>query len=241
MMQKKQRFSAECEAIILKKSILNILLSLLFLIAFNTVFFLVLGLEHPISVWISYGCIHFAYLMLIANSLFTRKSSQAHLFGASLYVISKAYFLIELVVGIFFILLSLDGFKLALIIQLLLAIVYLAAFLTCMLANEHTADSVERRENEVAYIKTAATRVKLLMDKSSDKNANREIEKVYDALHSSPTRSIPLVRNIESTITDRISDLERAVRADSVSDIISVSKHILSLIDERNVRLRLNQ
>lgn len=225
----------------MRKIILNILLSLLFLIGFNTFFFLVFGYKHPVSVWIAYGCIHFAYLMLLANPLFVRKSSRAYLFAGTLYFITKTYFGIELVVGSLFILLSLDGYKLSLIVQLLLLFAYLTVFYVYMIANEHTADSVKRQEYEVAYIKTTASRVKLLMDKMSDKSANKKIESVYDALHSSPTKSNGSVRNIEIAIVNSVADLERAVRSDSVSDVIAVSNNVISLIEERNMRLRLNQ
>ena len=38
-----------------KKSILFILLDLVFLAVFNTVFFVVGGTNHPASVWVAYG------------------------------------------------------------------------------------------------------------------------------------------------------------------------------------------
>ena len=44
-----------------KKIALWIILDLIFLIVFNTVFFVAGGADHPASVWISYGFIHFAY------------------------------------------------------------------------------------------------------------------------------------------------------------------------------------
>ena len=69
-----------------------------------------------------------------------------------------------------------------------------------MIANEYTADSVERHEDEVAYIKNAASRVKMLIGKASDKKDNKEIERVYDLLHSSPSRSIAIVKSLEEQI-----------------------------------------
>ena len=40
-----------------KKTVLWIILDLIFLAIFNTVFFVMTGLQHPASVWISYGFI----------------------------------------------------------------------------------------------------------------------------------------------------------------------------------------
>ena len=42
----------------IRKSVLWTLLDLVFLIAFNLIFFIVSGLTHTISVWISYTFIH---------------------------------------------------------------------------------------------------------------------------------------------------------------------------------------
>lgn len=62
-----------------------------------------------------------------------------------------------------------------------------------MIANENTADSTERHEDEVAYIKEFL-RVKMLVGKSTDRNANKEMERVYDLLHSSPSKSSMTVK-----------------------------------------------
>ena len=63
-----------------KKTVLWIILDLIFLAIFNTVFFVMTGLQHPASVWISYGFIHFAYLMVIVTPFLIRKSSRIWLF-----------------------------------------------------------------------------------------------------------------------------------------------------------------
>ena len=68
-----------------KKSVLWILLDLVFLAVFNTVFFVAGGTDHTASVWISYGFIHFAYLMVLVTPFLIRKSSSAAVFGFSLY------------------------------------------------------------------------------------------------------------------------------------------------------------
>ena len=57
-----------------KKNVLWILLDLVFLIVFNVVFFVAGGTDHPASVWISYGFIHFSYIMLLITPILIRKS-----------------------------------------------------------------------------------------------------------------------------------------------------------------------
>lgn len=224
-----------------KKSVLWIILDLVFLIVFNTVFFVAGGFEHPASVWLSYGFIHFAYLMVIATPFLIRKSSSAAVFGFSLYSISSTYFLIEFAVGLIFIFLRQESVKAALIVQIIIVGIYAVILISHLLANESTADSIERREEEVSYIKTAVSRVKALIGKLDNKKANKEVEKVYDLLHSSPTRTISSAHSLEMEIKNKISELEGAVAAKDNDVVITLSGELLQTIEERNRKIRLSQ
>ena len=224
-----------------KKSVLWILLDLIFLVVFNTVFFVAGGTYHTASVWISYGFIHFAYLMVLVTPFLIRKSSSAAVFGFSLYSISSTYFLIEFVVGLIFIFMKSESCKASLIVQVIVAGIYAVLLLSHLIANEHTADSVERHEEEVAYIKTASSRVKALIGKTNDKKANKEIEKAYDTLHSSPSKTVATVRSIESNVMNKVAELEGAVSDQDTATIITTAGEIVALMEERNRKIRLSQ
>lgn len=224
-----------------KKSILWILLELVFLAVFNTVFFVAGGTDHIASVWISYGFIHFAYLMVLVTPFLIRKSSSAAVFGFSLYSISSTYFLLEFVVGLIFIFMKIESYKASLIVQVIVAGIYAVLLLSHLIANEHTADSIERHEEEVAYIKTASSRVKVLIGKANDKKANKEIEKAYDALHSSPSKTVATVRSIESDVMNKVAELEGAVSDQDIARIITTAGEIVALMEERNRKIRLSQ
>ncbi len=79
------------------------------------------------------------------------------------------------------------------------------------------------------------------MDRMSDKKANKEIEKLYDLLHSSPSKSSPAVKDIEVEIADRVEGLEAKVRKDLAEDVIRICGEIISLTEERNRILQTNQ
>ena len=224
-----------------KKIALWIILDLIFLIVFNTVFFVAGGADHPASVWISYGFIHFAYLMVVLTPFLIRRSSSAAVFGLSLYAVSSYYFLVEFVIGLIFIFIRGESYKAALIVQVIIAGIYAVMLLSNMLANEHTADQIERQEDEVAYIKTVSSRVKMLIGRAQDKRANKEIEKAYDILHASPSRSIAAVSSIEFDILKHIAELEVAVYDQNTPLIITVAGEIVALAEERNRKIRLSQ
>ena len=77
------------------------------------------------------------------------------------------------------------------------------------------------------------------MGKASDKKANREIERAYDILHSSPSRSIATVSYLEEEINDKVSDLEDAVSADKTEAIIAIAGELVAKTEERNRKLKI--
>lgn len=221
-----------------KKNILWILLDIVFLAVFNTVFFMVGGTDHPASAWISYGFIHFSYLMILVTPFLIRKSSSQAVFGFSLYSVSAVYFFVEFIVGLVFIFIGSESYKASLVVQVIISGIYAVMLISNLIANEYTADSVEQHEDEVAYIKNAASRVKILIGKASDKKANKEIERAYDLLHSSPSKSNNAVAPLESAILRTIYELESAVSSKDEDAIFSKSREIISLAETRNDELK---
>ena len=160
-----------------KKNVLWLLLDLVFLVIFNVVFFVLGGTEHPASVWISYGFIHFSYIMLLITPKLIRKSSSSAVFGFSLYSISSAYFLIAFIVGVIFVFVRSESYKVSLVSQVIIAGLYLIMLISHMIANEHTADSIERHEMELQYVKESSAKIKGIMGSVEDRKLKKQIEK----------------------------------------------------------------
>ena len=221
-----------------KKVVLGILLDLVFLIVFNTIFFVLGGTSHSVTAWISYGFIHFSYLMVILTPILIRESSEASLFGMTICGISSVYFIFEFVVGVVFILINPKTIKASLCIQVIIAGIYLAILLINLIANEATADNVQKQQEEVAFIKNVSSRVKVLMDKVDDKKAK---EQMYDLLHSSPSKSSVSVQALENDVQNKIGELENAVLADDKNTIIKIAKEVITLMEERNRKVRVGR
>ena len=91
-----------------KKRILWILLDLVFLIIFNTIFFLLGGVHNKSSVWVAYGFIHFSYIMLLFTpSLCKRRTEQIEM-RLSVDSVSLLYFWVTFVIGVVFIIVKPD-------------------------------------------------------------------------------------------------------------------------------------
>lgn len=221
-----------------KKNILWILLDLVFLVVFNVVFFVAGGTQHPASVWISYGFIHFAYIMLLVTPFLVRKSSSAAVFGLSLYSISSTYFFVAFITGIVFIVMHPETYKASLLVQVVIAGIYAIMLLSNMIANEHTADSIERHEVELQYVKQSSAMLKGIMEMTDDKTLKKKIEKAYDLLHSSQVKSSSSVRDYEVTVMDLIEVLEGNVSRNDVVAANTTLEKIMKNANERNRRLK---
>ena len=223
----------------MKKTVLYILLDLVFLIVFNAIFFLADGSDRNLAVWISYAFIHIAYLMTLVTPLLSGKSKNSGTYGAVIGSVSFTYFILEFITGVIIILVNPESFKAALIIQLILAGIYFVLLFSNMIANINTNESEERRQIELAYVKESSMRLKTIMDMAEDKALAKKIEKVYDLIHSSQARTDISVRDIELRVMALISELANAVATGNTEAADAITAQIILNATERNTRLKL--
>jgi hypothetical protein len=215
-----------------------IILDLIFLIIFNTIFFSVLLQKQNIGIWISYGFIHFSYLMLLLTIFLIKKRTSSTIFGFSLFSISTIYFLTELVVGIVFLALSLDKFHITLIVQVCLAGLYGIILISNMIANEHTAASEERRQKEIFFIKDAISKLKIILSKIDDATIRKKVEKVLDVISTSPVKSHYELFDIEAKILESIDSLDESITNGDKNAVNSLLKSLIDYINTRNIQAR---
>lgn len=222
-----------------RSKVLWIAACLLFVGIFNAIFFIAGGTEHITSVWISYGFIHFACLMLLCTNSLTPKSKNRAVLGFPLYIVSSIYLIVELVVGVVYILAAPYNYTGALLIQLVIAALYGVIFIVNMIANEHTAGTEAERQYEIMFIKTASSKLKSIMGGISDDADRRKIERIYDAVRSSPAKSNPDLYQAEKDIMYAIEKIESALSRGEADRISILADSLLSAVNERNQKLRL--
>lgn len=220
-------------------NILWLMLDSLFLIVFNLLFFMFIYTENiQDSVWISYGFIHFAYLLLLATPLLVRRGKADYIYRRPLYAITATYFLIELVAGTVLILKIPDNFTLTIVLQVILAAIFIAWLLSHLIANEHTANSVERREVELQYVKESASRIQSILRQITDRAANKKVQMLYDLIHSSPVKSHCDVYPVEQEVINEIETLIRTVKQNDIEKIVIITDKIYNLAEKRNNKLK---
>jgi len=221
-----------------KGNMLRVILISIFLIVFNSLYFVLGGIDRNASVWISYCFIHFAYFMLLFTPRLVRAGKSAAVFSFSLYAVTSAYFLLEFVIGVMFIMISPNSYQAAFFVQLVIAGIYGIAIVSNMFANEHTADAEEKRQPQIDYVKKASAQLKGVLERVADKNAKKKVERAYDTLSSSPVKSHPDLASLEDRILKFIHALENAVSAENSDTIIALAGSLETAIHERNRQLK---
>ena len=224
-----------------KINVLWTILYLIFLVVFNLIFYMVGGTDHPASVWISYFFIHFAYVMLVCTPFLVKKGREAAVFGFSLSSISAGYFLVEFITGLIFILVAPEGYKVTVIVQVLITAVYAAALLSNMIANEYTGAATERHQAELQYVKESSMRLKAVMNEMSRGKAAKKVERAYDLIHSSPVKTDRQVADIEYAVFEELERLENAAAQNNEEAVSEIADKLMKLANERNRRLKLLQ
>lgn len=114
-------------------------------------------------------------------------------------------------------------------------VVLLGAALVYLLANglvnADTAAQQERHERELHYVKTAASRIKAMVDAATDKRSEAELEKLYYAVNSSPLRSCGAAHSVEQQLLAMLDDLEDSPDAATTERLC---KEMVRLANRRN-------
>lgn len=189
------------------------------------------------SVWISYAFIHLAYILLLFTPAFVRNTTNKAVLAFPLDVISTSYFLVVFIIGLIFLFLKQESYTVALIIQLMLLGIYAVLMLSHMLANEDTADSVERHEMELQYVRESSSQLNRIAYSIEDKQFRKRIEHLYDLLNSSPVKSNNSVRDYELLVLNSIDELEMAINNGDYSSAEYIINRIELNAVERNRRL----
>lgn len=224
----------------MKKNILTIILNTVFIVVFNTLFFLNGGTQHIASIWITYGFLHFAYLMVLITPLITSlRGSYPVLSQTIIYIISLLYFVIELFFAIVSFVIKTQNIKLIVSIEIIITGLYAIILIINLLTDNSIVNKQQHYESENNFIKGISAQIKYIESIVTDKYAKSKLESLYYLVHSSPSKSSDSVRFYENEIMRSISVLDELVANNNISDIIRISKEIEKLVNKRNFELKM--
>ncbi len=227
----------------MKSSIIKIIISLVFLALFNTFFFLLGGIQHTTTEWVSYGFIHAAYLMLLLTPLFCIGNPKGvSVQTGSLYLRATFYFFTELIVGVAFLIAKPETLTWPLVVQAILAAVFLILQLASVLANDASNAALKQQKTESIQIQTLVLRLRNSMQTLEDENLRKHVKRCVDLLDASPLESFSEIADTEVTMQGAVDilcfDIDSGMNAET---IIKDAKNLIIAISKRNSAITLHR
>lgn len=222
----------------MKKRVLIILLLSLFLVLFNVMFFLLGAHENAnASRWISYGAIHLSYLLMIFSPMIVRGLKSDKIFGFPLATVSIAYFCLEFVIGLIFILFNPEGWKAAFLIQLILFVAYAACALIVLIMGAKAEEDEKEKVAPGVFVGKAGELLADAIKRAPEGEARDAVNAAAYALSQTSPYSSEEVLGIEGQIVNRIKDLRVAAEKKDKDGIIAIAGDVRGMIEQRSAML----
>lgn len=209
-----------------------LILKLVFPVIFNLAFFLALGFTATTSQWLSWAAINVSYGAFLWT---LREPVKANLsvLRFSLYLIGACYWVVELVVGLVFMLLLAHSPMLAGIVQLVLFGLFLVVLLSSKMANVSTEQSLERQRTQGQFLQGLRSGVSACY---SQMNLT-ELQDLEQALEVSPLVSTAAVAALEQELRANLSKLKQAVATQDHKQAQQLAATMLLQVKQRNAML----
>lgn len=222
----------------MKTTLIRIVFTLVFLVVFNTLFFLLSGTDNPTSVWVSYAYIHVAYFTILFLPVLKTKGDASYYLSSVLYGQAITYFLLELIAGVVFIIYRMESPVWSLVVQTALWLIFVVLILGNAWANQATAQSLEKRKQDIDTYQSMRMSLKRLMAKTDKPELKRLIADCSDKLEASSSRQTQESEKIDIEIEQVIASLRQSITGDDVEESTSLARQLAGLIEERKTILK---
>lgn len=213
-------------------------IKLILLAIFNISFFTVTKAACSFSMWLSYGFIHFAFLMFFLSPLFVRRSrNSTHVAIESVSLVTALYFIAALAAGIFFLfnpLLTVFQYSVeSAITGIYLIILILTVVLNNSIAKNENSLSEEKRVLDNMYVKSEFIKMK-----KTGENLMSKINAFQEDVKYSPVKSSESVKATENQILSILDEITMDIEKLSDSEINTKIDNCQNLLKQRNMLLR---
>ncbi len=217
----------------MKININRLLLTILFPVVFIFLFFLFAGTVHGATCWIGFAFAIFSFLVFMATPMFVSKSKSSHIFGFTAATMTGLYFGITFIFSVVFMIWDFEQWAFAVGAEIILLVAFLLLFLPVLSADEKTAADENIKQEQIYSVKAFATKAKLIAQKTTDLQIRKMVGSVYDELNSMPSNTNSSTCSVDSSISQSLNDLERAVDCADSAEIKQISDKLIFLIRER--------
>ena len=209
---------------------------------FNLLVFMIFKTRTDVF-WLSYAFITLAFVVQIISMLLAFKTFDVEtaFFGIPLASFSVYYLCAEVVIGVLFMIFQAAGFKLALIIQLLVLAVYLIIAIISLMARDTVQQIGENVKDNVASLRSVLVDVEMIRESCSDPDLKESLRKLSETVKYSDPMTNESVADIEERIMRKVSELRINVDDNQISDAKQTCSELERLYIERNKKLAISK
>ncbi|WP_308602191.1 hypothetical protein [uncultured Fibrobacter sp.] len=232
----------------MKRNVLQIILYAVFVLAFNTAFFMISGTNHTSSVWLCYVLLHLAYVVFVLTPIFEAKGKTAYISNLTTYSISLAFLGLEFILLILVLIIEAknwDAINGANTVIVLLQVFFTSVFIIALAVNLFANDSIAKKQAihdaENSFIKGFAAKLKYIESIVGDSKLKNKVNDLYSIAHSSPVKSSEIVQAQETAMNVDIDELEKSVDNQNFESSVALIEKITRELNKRNIILKANR
>lgn len=216
---------------------ISVIIKFILLAMFNISFYSITKASCTLSMWISYGFIHFAFLMFFLEPLFVQNSKNSkHVAIESITLLTIIYFFCSLSVGIFFLinpLLVVYQYS----IEVFVTGIYLIILIITVVINNKIAKNESEFLADKQFLTTVFVKAEFIKSKVTDKKLLMDLQ---EQTKYSPVKSSEIVRNYENELIKILDDITLNIDVLQEIELNNKIETCKNLLNQRNLLLKKN-
>ena len=219
------------------KKIKFAMMTVLTVLLYAMITLIIAGFDGKAQFWISFtfAMISFPLAYFIAYlSVSSAKRLSYWLFSLPIIRWCVIYVVLALVMSTTFMLVPKISWKIVLLPQFLLPILFMVIVVPCFAQREHVATVQKETVQKVSYMRLMYAKLTALLPRTEDAAVKKELEKVIDQVRHSDPMSADTLEPLEEKISAYVDQLDTLIRTAQWEAAAPVVKEISMLMVERN-------
>ena len=189
--------------------------------------------------WTAYVFTVLSFMCLAGAMIFYSINNDNVIYGVSIYIVSIAYLISQIVVGNILIIFSAIPVKVTIITEVILFSVFLVVELFLLLGKNNTQKLSEKTKDKVLFMKLLSNDIAVLIDKTSNLSILERLEDLKDAIDSSDPMSHTSLALVDQKMSNKVVSLSEHVSANDVIKVGNVIDEIEQMLAERNRKCKI--
>ena len=199
--------------------------------------FLLTSSFHTKLYWFSQGFMLFAFILQItAVTVYYADHTgkgEYYVFNLPFLYSSVCYLIIQGIAGLLFSIFSTVNFKIAVVIQLLIFLVYIIPVLISLMGARHLNERSEIKSAQpISFIKRAAAQLGTIEALAENRDIKSDVHKIYEQFKMSNPLTNDSLIDVESKIDEQLAALKEQINNSAEAE--KILKHLKELVTERN-------